>query len=149
MKKPNIDYVSVDIKSADAMLWMDITNIAFEDSCFDVIICNHVLEHISDDHRAMSELYRVLKPEGWAILQTPISLSLSETFEDRSVVTPERREKIFGQDDHVRIYAKDYKERLEKIGFCVSIHNIREELGYSTVCRYSLLEDESIYLVRK
>jgi hypothetical protein len=65
----------------------------------------------------MSELYRVLKPEGWAILQVPISLSLNKTYEDSTVTTPEEREKIFGQSDHVRIYAKDYKDRLEKIGF--------------------------------
>ena len=108
MAHPNIDYLSADLNSPSAMVKMDITNIKYEDNSFDVIICNHVLEHIPDDRKAMSELYRVLKPGGWAILQVPISLLLNKTYEDPTVTTPEEREKVFGQSDHVRIYAKDY-----------------------------------------
>jgi len=81
----------------------DITNIPFEENYFDVIICSHVLEHIPDDALAMSELYRVLKKEGWAILQVPIDYNRETTFEDFSITTPKGREKAFGQNDHVRM----------------------------------------------
>lgn len=88
---------------------IDIININFEDSYFDFIICNHVLEHVQDDRKAMSELFRVLKPGGEAILQVPISKYNKETFEDFSIISQKEREKYFGQKDHVRIYGKDYK----------------------------------------
>ena len=91
----------------------------FKDNFFDVIICNHVLEHVKDDQKAMSELFRVLKPEGFAILQIPISKTARETFEDFSITTPEDREKYFGQKDHVRIYGQDYKKRLESFVFII------------------------------
>lgn len=152
MAHPNIDYLSADLNSPSAMVKMDITNIKYEDNSFDVIICNHVLEHIPDDRKAMSELYRVLKPGGWAILQVPISLLLNKTYEDPTVTTPEEREKVFGQSDHVRIYAKDYKDRLEKIGFSVEIYNFIKEFGESTIHKYHkyrLLKDENIYICSK
>ena len=147
--KPNIDYISTDLKSPLVMVKMDITNIKYKDNYFDAIICNHVLEHIPDDHRAMSELYRVLKPNGWAILQVPISVSLKKTYEDPTVTTPEEREKVFGQSDHVRIYAKDYKDRLENVGFYVNVYNIANDLGDDAICRYGLLRDENIYICSK
>ena len=83
---------------------MDITKIDYPDDSFDVILCNHILEHIPDDHLAMQELFRVLKPSGWAILQVPIDLNRNETYEDFSIVSPQQRLKVFGQADHVRIY---------------------------------------------
>jgi predicted SAM-dependent methyltransferase len=149
MVLPNIDYLSADLCSPRAMVKMDITDIKYGDDCFDVIICNHVLEHIPGDRKAMSELYRVLKPGGWSILQVPISLSLDKTYEDPTVQTAEEREKLFGQCDHVRIYAKDYKERLEKAGFSVETYSFTEEFGehYSHV--YGLVKDEVLYICSK
>lgn len=149
MQHPNIDYISADLSSPLAMDKMDIKNIKYEDNSFDVIICCHVLEHIPDDWKAMSELYRVLKPGSWAILQVPTSLFLSKTYEDPMVTTPEGREKAFGQSDHVRIYAKDYKDRLEKIGFSVEIYNSLKEFGESTMRKYGLLKGEYIYICSK
>ena len=146
---PNIDYVTADLNSPFAMVKMDITNIEYEDNVFDVIICNHVLEHIPDDRKAMAELYRVLKPGGWAILQVPISLSLDRTLEDSTITTPEEREKIFGQEDHVRIYAKDYKDRLVLVGFRVKVDRFEGKGSDSDIRKYGLLRDENIYVCSK
>lgn len=149
MACPNIDYLSADLISPLAMVKMDITNIKYEDNLFDVVICNHVLEHIPNDQKAMLKLYRVLKPGGWAILQVPISLSLDKTCEDPTVTTPEEREKVFGQSDHVRIYAKDYKDRLEKVGFSVEVYSFTKKVGESATHKYALLKDENIYICSK
>ena len=128
---------------------MDVTNIGFADNTFDVIICNHVLEHIINDQKAIAEFYRVLKPNGWAILQVPISMSLKKTYEDYSVNLPKQREKIFGQRDHVRIYAKDYINRLEDSGFDVSIYNFVKEFGESIVDKHGLIKNENLYICSK
>lgn len=98
---------------------MDITEIPYQDKYFDLIICNHVLEHIPNDDQAMKELYRVLKPSGIAILQVPISIKLQETYENKLVINQKDREREFGQYDHVRIYGQDYTERLIDAGFLV------------------------------
>ncbi len=133
------------------MVRMDITDIQFPENSFDAIICNHVLEHVIDDYKAMTELHRVLKPGGWAILQVPISLSLDKTYEDFSITTARGREEAFGQDDHVRIYAKDYASRLEQAGFKVNVFNwdaVAGSFGGSSN-KYGLNEDEQIYSVVK
>lgn len=113
------DYYDVDLDARKATYKCDITNIEFENNSFDYIICNHVLEHIIDDTKAMSELFRVLKPEGTALLTVPLSESL---YEDYSIVSPEERAKHFGQWDHVRKYdLETFTERLKEAGFLVSI----------------------------
>jgi predicted SAM-dependent methyltransferase len=146
---PNLDYVSVDIQSSLAMFKMDITNISYADNCFDVILCIHVLEHILDDRKAMRELFRVLKPGGWAILQVPINLKQEKTFEDSSVVLPEDRKCIFGHPEHVRIYGRDYHNRLKEAGFVVEVDNYARDLGIDMLRKYSLKEHEEIYFCRK
>ncbi|WP_439475771.1 class I SAM-dependent methyltransferase [Algoriphagus formosus] len=103
---------------------MDITRIPYPDSHFDLIICNHVLEHIPNDHQAIKELHRVLKPFGKAILQVPISNKFRETYENELVVNPKDREREFGQYDHVRIYGQDYSTRLKAGGFVVEKLNL-------------------------
>jgi SAM-dependent methyltransferase len=103
---------------------MDVTDIPFEDGAFDLVICNHVLEHIPDDQRAMREIFRVLKNGGQALLQVPFSMNSTETIEDFSITSPEEREQAFGQFDHVRIYGRNYFDRLRKVGFNVSTLNI-------------------------
>src|SRR6478735_12846817 len=110
-------YITVDIESPLAKVKMDIHQIPFESNTFDVVLCNHVLEHVQDDIKAMSEINRVLKRGGWAIMQIPFFFPVPEvTFEDPSITDPREREKIFGQDDHVRKFGKDYSKRIERSG---------------------------------
>ena len=148
-KLPNLDYVSADISSPLAMIKMDITNINLPDNQFDCIICYHVLEHIPDDQKAMRELYRVLKPGGWAILQSPIDFNRDKTYEDQNILLPDERERIFGQKDHVRIYGRNYKNRLERAGFTITLDNYIEELGDDKIKKYGLMKDEIIYFCTK
>lgn len=145
---PNISYISADLDMPTAMLKMDITNISFKDNTFDVIICNHVLEHVPNDQKAMQELYRVLKPNGWAILQTPMNDFSNTTFEDLTVTDPKQRELLFGQNDHVRIYGKDKKQRLENAGFEVVLDKFLYELPQETIQKYALLP-EDIWVCKK
>jgi SAM-dependent methyltransferase len=146
----NLHYLTADLLSRNVMIRMDITDIPFPDDSFDAIICNHVLEHVIDDHKAMAELYRVMKPDGWAVLQVPMSLSLDNTYEDFSVTTTEGREEAFGQSDHVRIYGKDYVSRLEQVDFKVNVFDWRAEAesfgGPGNL--YGLNEDECVYSVQ-
>jgi len=146
---PGIDYLSVDIDSPLADMRMDITDITQDDGIYDVIICNHVLEHIPDDLKAMRELYRVLKKGGFAILQVPLSCSMAETFEDAAVTSPEDRKRVFGQKDHVRIYGRDYVSRLEKAGFTVNEIDFEKEFDSSRSPGYGLLKGENIFLCSK
>lgn len=150
-KNNNIDYLTADLNSKSVMIKINITQIPYPDGTFNAVICNHVLEHIIDDRKAMRELYRVLKPGGWAILQVPLSLSLEKTYEDYSISTPYEREQAFGQYDHVRIYAKDYYERLEEAGFHVNQFNWWEknkDFG-GPKNRFGLIENESVVFVVK
>jgi len=146
----HIEYVSGDLNplvNFDVIL--DITDIKFKDNFFDAIICNHVLEHVKDDQKAMHELFRVLKPKGIAILQVPISKTARETFEDFSITTPEGREKYFGQKDHVRIYSKDYKNRLESVGFKVEMYDVKKDLSIQDMKKFGLNEEEILYTCGK
>lgn len=147
----NIDYLTADLNSNTAMAKMDITQISYPNHSFDVILCNHVLEHISDDTQAMSELYRVLKPSGWGILQVPMSLTLKQTYEDPTKVTPAQRLEAFGQEDHVRIYAMDYVNRLEAAGFEVKPFQWwRHEVDFGGLDNQSgLLKNETLFFVTK
>jgi len=123
---------------------MNVLNIPFEDDYFDLIICNHLLEHVPEDISAMKELYRVLKKPGKAILQVPISKKLDITYEDFSITDPKQREASFGQFDHVRIYGQDYKDRLESAGFKVERINISDEF-----MKYGIAKEEDIFIGRK
>jgi predicted SAM-dependent methyltransferase len=138
-----IDYVTGDLFEK-AMVKLDITDICFPDNYFDVIYCSHVLEHVSDDHRAMSELYRVLKPDGWAILQVPIQGDV--TYEDWTILAPKAREIAFGQSDHVRVYGADFKNRLEKAGFNVQVVSYLTNFDNESKRKYALSnEKDDIY----
>ncbi|MEI7463647.1 MAG: methyltransferase domain-containing protein [Candidatus Taylorbacteria bacterium] len=128
---------------------LDITSLGFEDEVFDVIICNHVLEHVTDDLKALGELYRVLKPGGWAVLQVPISKTLTKTFEDIEVKTPEAREQVFGQYDHVRIYGQDYPARLENRGFTVKRYNPYRDHWPVDLDKYAINPDEDLFIAYK
>lgn len=139
-------YITADIESPLAKVKMDIHEIPFQDNHFDVVLCNHVLEHVRDDIQAMSEINRVLKPGGFAILQIPFFNPIPEvTFEDASITDKREREKIFGQDDHVRKYGKDYTKRIEQSGLQPVedrfVYNISEEVRK----KYGLPTGEIIY----
>lgn len=145
----NITHESVDLDSPRADKKMDVQSLTYDSDTFDIVICNHVLEHIIDDGRAMRELHRVLKKGGTAILQVPISLKLTETFEDPSVQSEHDRERVFGQSDHVRIYAGDYKDRLEKSGFSVLVIPYAQLLGDACTKKYALNPKENLYICTK
>lgn len=149
-KIPRINHISVDINSPQADQSMDIRKIVYPDGKFDVVICNHVLEHIPEDGVAMRELFRVLKPRGFAILQVPIANNLSKTVEDPSITDPRERERLFGQYDHVRIYSdKDYTRRLETAGFSVERIPATVIADASEIQNFSLNPREVLYFCRK
>ncbi|KQC29741.1 class I SAM-dependent methyltransferase [Flagellimonas eckloniae] len=145
----NIDYTTTDLNSPLAEVKADICNLPFSDDSFDVILCNHVLEHIPDDTKAMQELFRILKPGGWGIFQIPQDLKREETFEDDSITDRKERAKIFGQYDHVRIYGRDYFDKLRSIGFTVEEVDYTQKLSEKEVEQYRLSKGEIIPFVRK
>lgn len=143
-------YVAVDlVPHRPGGIPMDITRMAFADASFDVVICNHVLEHIPEDRAALREIRRVLRPSGWAILQVPIALSEAATFEDEFVTDPDAREQAFGQRDHVRFYGRDYADRVRAAGFVVKTYKAATEFGAAFCARYALRERETVYLAVK
>lgn len=144
---PSIDYTSADLDMPTAMLKMDITNITFPDNTFDVIMCNHVLEHVPDDRKAMNELFRVLKPGGQAILQTPMS-NKAQTEEDLNITDPKKREQLYGQNDHVRTYGMDKKNRLESVGFAVKLDKYLFELPEEIIQKHAIIR-EDIWIGKK
>ena len=148
-KLKNIDYTTTDLNSPLADVKADICDLPFADNAFDVILCNHVLEHIPDDTKAMQELYRILKPGGWGIFQIPQDLKREKTFEDNSITDKKERARIFGQYDHVRIYGRDYFEKLRSVGFTVEEVDYTRTLPKEDVERYRLAQGEIIPLVRK
>ncbi len=143
----SIDYLSADLSSSRAMVKMDITRIGYPANSFDVIYCSHVLEHVTDDRKAMRELCRVLKPEGWAILQVPVLTK--STFEDPAATSPADRERLYGQRDHVRMYGRDYKDRLVESGFAVTVDEFARGLSGRTTRRLGLTRSTDVYLCRK
>lgn len=143
-KLKNLDYTTTDLNSPIADVKADICNLPFGDNQYDVIFCNHVLEHIPDDFKAMQELYRVLKPGGMAVLQVPYERGRKTTFEDDSITDPKERTRIFGQYDHVRIYGEDYFERLRTIGFTVDEVDYTSILSEEQVTKYCLEKGEII-----
>lgn len=131
-------YITADLENPYAMIKMDITKIQFPPLTFDIIMCNHVLEHIQDDIRAMEEMHRVLKDEGWAIITVPITVE--KTVEDPTIVDPKERLKHFGQKDHVRRYGIDFIDRLRSVGFIVDIHRVRDLIESEEIVRMGLAE---------
>ena len=145
----NLTYITTDLYSPLADVKADLCALPFEDDSFDVIFCNHVLEHIPDDAQAMRELYRVMKKGGWGIFQVPQDINRAHTFEDDTITDPAERTRIFGQYDHVRVYGLDYFDRLRQVGFEV------EEITYSThftaeeIERYRIVPQEILPLCKK
>ncbi len=145
----NLDYTTTDLLSPLADVKADICDLPFEDNTYDVILCNHVLEHIPNDTKAMQELYRVLKPNGMAILQIPQDLNRETTFEDNTITDKKERAEIFGQYDHVRIYGRDYFDKLRSIGFKVEEVDYTSKLSLEKIDKYRLAKGEIIPICYK
>ncbi len=143
------DYTTTDLNSPLADVKADICNLPFGDNEFDMILCNHVLEHIPDDRKAMQEIYRILKPGGTAILQIPLENDRDVTFEDDSITDRKERARIFGQYDHVRVYGMDYFERLKSVGFKVQAVDYTKQLAPDKIDYYRLAAGELIPVVTK
>jgi predicted SAM-dependent methyltransferase len=113
------NYLTADLESPLADMHFDVQSIPLADNSIDVIICNHLLEHVEDDRQAMRELHRVLRPGGWAVVLVPEDRARATTFEDDTITDPKLRTELFGQYDHRRVYGRDYDERLRDAGFRV------------------------------
>jgi SAM-dependent methyltransferase len=148
-KLQNLEYYTADLVSPLADYKCDVQNLPFEDNSYSTVICNHVLEHVPNDNKALKEILRVLKPGGFAILQVPADFSRNTTFEDNSITDPDERTRIFGQYDHVRIYGKDYPERLKNAGFTIDEKNYLETMNQAQKDKHSLFIDEFMFSCKK
>ena len=149
-KQDNLEYVTADLNSPWADHHFDCHDIPFEDDSFDVVMANHLLEHVQDDRRVLQEFHRVMKPCGWGVLQVPVDYTSEETAEDPNITDPMERERLYWQQDHVRLYGhKDYPLRLKEAGFHVETVDMRALLGEELYTRYSLGEERWVYLVTK
>lgn len=148
-KLKNLSYDTIDLNSPIADIKADICDLPFLDNSYDFILCNHVLEHIVDDNKAIRELYRVLKKNGIGIFQVPIDYNRDTTFEDFSVTNKKERNKLFGQYDHVRIYGLDFFDRLQKAGFSVERCEYTSKLSKEDIIKFCLPKKEIIPICRK
>lgn len=141
-------YITADIEPEKAMVQVDVTKISYSDAYFDAILCSHVLEHVPDDAQAIRELYRVVKPDGWALLMVPTREGT--TLEDPAVIDPKLRLELFGQEDHVRIYGSDFPVRLQSAGFHVECITPEKIFSQDEMLRFGIpLLGGDIYRVSK
>jgi predicted SAM-dependent methyltransferase len=143
----NLEYTTADLNDPNVMVKMDVSDIKYPEDHFDVIYCSNVLEHVLEDRKAMNELFRVLRPGGWAMLLVPISTQ--PTFEDATVTTPEEREKLFGGGDHFRAYGPDYIDRLETAGFEVQLFEASELLDRNTLYKFGIRQHQRVVFCAK
>ncbi|WP_430927852.1 class I SAM-dependent methyltransferase [Polaribacter marinivivus] len=148
-KQKNLEYITSDLESPIADVKADICDLPFKENEFDVVFCNHVLEHIPDDTKAMQELYRVMKKGGFGVFQIPQDLSRDVTFEDNSITDKDERAKIFGQYDHVRVYGKDYFNKLRSVGFKVDEVDYTKKIDSKQIERFCLMKGELLPICYK
>lgn len=148
-KLKNLDYTTTDLNSPLADVKADICNLPFKDEEFDVVLCNHVLEHIPDDRKAMQEIFRILKKGGWAVLQIPLDRHRKETFSDDTITCPKKRTEIFGQYDHLRLYGMDFFQKLEEIGFKVEKIECQNHVSEENIEKFRLDKQEIIPICYK
>ena len=148
LRKISDHYITADIEGADVDIKVDITNTSFEKETYKLILCSHVLEHVNDDRKALKELFRILKPDGTALIIIPVERE--STFEDSSVTEPEERLKIFGQRDHVRIYGEDFINRLIESGFKVKTYLPKDNFSEDEQVKYGIkIESDRLYICSK
>lgn len=141
-------YVTADLESPLADMHFDVQQIPLAKESFDAVICNHIMEHVEDDHKALRELYRILRRGGWGVILSPVELEREKTFEDDTITDPAERTRIFGQYDHRRIYGRDYAARLREAGFEVYDIDYKNELSKAEQELYALPADH-LYIVCK
>jgi SAM-dependent methyltransferase len=146
---PNLQYTTADLTRAGVDLKIDITAMPFTDCCFDTIFASHVLEHIENDRQAMQELLRILRPGGFAFLQVPMDTALPKTLEDPEIRLPRERLRVYLQEDHVRLYGRDYMDRLTDVGFVVQVENPAQSLPRDQARRYGILRAEELIFGHK
>jgi len=149
---PSLEYVPCDLapaKYGPDVIKVNITDIPLEDDFFDVVLCNHVLEHVPDDRKAMTELFRVMKPGGWGVLLVPVDRERETTFEDPSITSPADRLKAYGRKDHVRWYGRDYGDRLRSVGFEVREWDPAADMSEANRNRYGFRMGEWFTVVSK
>lgn len=145
----NLDYITADLISPWADVKMDVHEIPFDENSFNVVICNHVLEHVEDANKVMKEFYRVMKPGGWGIFQVPIDINNKVTIEDKNIIDPNERERLYWQSDHLRLFGLDYGKKLSEAGFKVTESDFINELSEDLVERYALPKGEIVYFCQK
>lgn len=148
-KLRNLTYHTADLLSPIADFKCDVQNLPFTNSEYDIVICNHVLEHVADDKKAISEIYRVIKPGGFAILQVPVDFSRATTFEDHTITNKAERSRIFGQYDHLRVYGRDYPDIIKGAGFTAEGQNYTESLTEKEKNRYGININEFMFAYNK
>lgn len=148
-KMSNLKYVTADLNSPIADVHMDLHKPPFGDNSFDIIFCNHVLEHVEDADECMRQLYRIMRPGGWGIFQVPLDITREKSFEDKTITDPREREKHFWQKDHVRLFGLDYRDRLAAAGFRVKVDDFVNQLTAEEVDRFRLPPGEMIYVCYK
>jgi len=148
-ERGDFEYVTADLDSPHADDRVDVQALPYEDTSFDALICSHVLEHVPDDRRAMGELLRVLRPGGTALLMVPVDRSLASTKEDPSVTDEAGRRAAFWQEDHLRLYGRDFAGRLEAAGFAVEVRPLAAEHGAAAARRFGLSELDDLFVARR
>ena len=142
------DYITADLESPLADMHFDVQHIPLESRSFDVVICNHLFEHVEDDRRAMRELYRIMRPGGWGIMVVPEDRSRMTTYEDDTITDPEQRTALFGQYDHRRIYGCDYDDRLRQAGFRVERISCSDMLTPEERALYATANDDIVVVYK-
>lgn len=145
----NLEYLTGDLAHPSVDIQFDLVSIPFPDNTFDVVFCLHVLEHVTDDVKALGEILRILRPGGWAILQPALNPAFEETHEDPTVADPEERLLRFESAGHVRIYGRDFAARLRAAGFDVSSRAVSAWLSRTAIQRFGLDPTEIFHVCTK
>ena len=144
-----LDIVRADLVSPWADVHFDVHDIPYEDHHFDIIVGNHLMEHVADDRKVMTEYFRVMKPGGWGIFQVPMDRGNQNTLEDANVTDPAERERLYWQRDHVRLYGLDYADRYKDAGFEVEEIDLVSLFGADRHQRCALGSESHLHVVRK